>query len=282
MIKKTKDFREYLKKADAGDLNIFEEKHNSINKIKKFGDGIKYLKLVAKQNDKVAQYYLGFYSETKSEALKWYKLSAKQGHIEAQFQLGSLYEFTRPKLFFYWNKLAADKNHTIAPLVVGKCFLDGYGTKQNFKHAVKYFKKFPFLTEMFGNEAQYYLGYCYEKGLGVKNIKLAIQNYKNVINNNDSWVDEEAIENLALIYMNISKFYDPKLAFKLLKKLEFKVLKKVSNSSYESCYNHLGYCYINGIGTKKHSTGDKIFYKNSKTSSYAMSSLGHIYKYKKI
>jgi uncharacterized protein len=77
-----------------------------------------------------------------------------------------------------------------AEYLIGRCYVYGYGVKQDLKEADKWFKK---SVQQGDSDAQYELGICYFKGIGVK------QDYseaKNWIRKAAKQGNEEAIENL--------------------------------------------------------------------------------------
>jgi len=259
---------------------LLDSYYNSdLKKVNEGEKALKYLKLSANQGHENAIFLLGNrYANRFSDwynkrlAIKWLKLSLKLGNFEAQYEIAKLYRFTNPKLFFSCNKRAAENGDLKAPLEVGLCFFYGKGVKKNLNEAVKYFKQFSSLDEWFGKEAEYYLGLCYKNGLGIKkDLKLAIKHYENVIKYSSSF--EGAYSQLTHIYLDEGKYYDPKLAFKML--------RKGCDKGFKDCFTNLGYCYSSGTGTKVNiPQAIKWYQLSSKTNncSNAMFNLGHIFK----
>jgi len=244
----------------------------------------KWFKLSAIQGSASAQLELGriyIYKENK-KATKWLKLSAEQGNVEAQWLLGDLYEYSNPKLYFYWHNKAADQGHNIAQYDVGLCYFKGYGTTQNLEKAFKYFKKYRDLSPKYAAAAKCYLAHCYEFGYGVKkNLKKAVLLYQQLIEDeNNNLIEDKLISSLTEIYMNKGPYYNPVMAFKLL--------KKGCQGKYSWFYHNLAYCYFNGFGVKKNRPlGIKWFELSAKENDLeSMYTLGEIYqnetKYKNV
>lgn len=113
-----------------------------------YKEAVKYFQLAAEQGDARAQYYMGecYYhgygvAEDLEQATAWYVLAEAQEYEPAQSKVG---------VCFY---------------EIGSDYYHGFGGKeQNYEQAAKYFQS----AANRGNaEAQYRLGYCYDKGLGV-------------------------------------------------------------------------------------------------------------------
>ena len=70
------------------------------------------------------------------------KLSAFDGNIGSQFKLGIIYKFGANKDLlesYYWMKMAAKNNHSLASQYVGRAHLYGLGTSKNIDLAKKWF-----------------------------------------------------------------------------------------------------------------------------------------------
>ena len=61
-----------------------------------------------------------------------------------------------------WFEFAAEKDDSDAQYMLGKCYENGYGIKQSYTDAIKWYSKSLTLDAMFS------LGNCYRYGKGVK------------------------------------------------------------------------------------------------------------------
>ena len=136
------------------------------------------LSFLAKENDSVAQYYLGnMYDEGKgkpkdlSEAVKWYRKSAEQGHTKAQYCLGVMYYYGHGILKDYaeavrWYRKSADQGHMSAQNRLGYSYETGEGVSKDYVEALKWYRK---AVDQGSAVAHNNVGEIYKKGgYGVK------------------------------------------------------------------------------------------------------------------
>ena len=127
-------------------------------------------------------------AEDKGKAYYFYKTEADNGKAEAQYMLGEYYwngyaTIRKDMISAYsWYYKAAEQKYPSALVKAGVCCLIGYGTKTDYYKAFKLLKD----SEDFGEESGfYYLGICYEGGLGVeKSHKKAFEFYSRSESNN--------------------------------------------------------------------------------------------------
>ncbi|SOS48753.1 conserved exported hypothetical protein [Tenacibaculum dicentrarchi] len=132
------------------------------------------------------------------EAFKLIKASAKQGNAIAATDLGILYKNGKGCKLNYnkarkWLKKGHDLGNNKATYSLGYLYLKGFGNiNQDYKKAVKWFKKSNY------SMAKYWLGICYYHGYGVKkNIVKAKEllnidlNETSIKNSNNSIVKNE-------------------------------------------------------------------------------------------
>lgn len=110
----------------------------------------------ADEGDAESQYELGrqlmpgtdygaFWRNTK-ECIKYYEMAARQGVVDAMFNLASTYEYGWSDLEpdvekeFYWRKRAADAGDIEALYLVGKMYIEGKGTYEDFEAGLHYLK----------------------------------------------------------------------------------------------------------------------------------------------
>ncbi len=126
---------------------------------------------VKETNDPLAQFLLGkVYAELSNEkkAFKLIKLAAKQGLAEAQAELGIYYKYgfgcnQNFRKAVKWFKKANKSGSNLATYALGYIYYKGFGdVQQNYRKAVKWFKKSNYPM------AKYWLGVCYKNGYGVR------------------------------------------------------------------------------------------------------------------
>lgn len=110
----------------------------------------------AEEGDAEAQYELGrrlmpgtdygaFKRNTK-ESIKYYEMAAEQGVVDAMFNLANTYQYGWSDLEpdaekeFYWRKKAADAEDAEAAYMVGKMYIEGNGTYEDFDEGLSYLK----------------------------------------------------------------------------------------------------------------------------------------------
>ena len=106
----------------------------------------------------------------KAEAVKWYRTAARCGSSDAMFELSKCYTFgigvrrnrtTASK----WLRNAAESGHVKAMCQLGNNCLFEYGNEYNPRKAVRLFQK---AAEKGDSWGMFYLGECYEDGIGIK------------------------------------------------------------------------------------------------------------------
>ena len=129
---------------------------------------ISFMKLAAESGDALAQNRLGLcyhcgdgVRKDDSEAAKWYWKAAEQGLVVAQCNLGLLfYENKRYSEAAPLLRKAAEQNNNNAQYWIGVCYERGYGVNKNINEAMKWFQK---SAEQGNLGAQYKLGALYEE-----------------------------------------------------------------------------------------------------------------------
>lgn len=130
-----------------------------------------------------------------------------------------------------------EPNNPTAQNYLGLLYLEGREVKKNEKEAFKLFKK---SAEAGNIDAIYNLGYLYAVGKGVK------KNWEEAYKLLKKAADEGSIlgminfAELNLVNYNYSNFY--------------KYYKMAADNGSVYAMNNLGYCLLNGIGTKKNKT----------------------------
>lgn len=174
---------------------------------------LKLFKRAAKLGNAAAQYNIGmayacgYYGLTadKDKAIYWLKKSAKGENPMACVQMGLYYfytvatEFAYKKAFELFDE-AYNLGEEQAIINIGLCYLQGKGTKENKKEAVKCFKK---AAEKQNSGVAYHnLGICYENGFGVrKDYKKAIDMYGKAVENGE----KAGLEKIKNIYVKRGK-----------------------------------------------------------------------------
>lgn len=174
------DALERLAEAYLGD-NLGLEKDEKV--------ALSLFKKAAKLGNADAQYNLGmayacgYYGlmADREKAIFWLKKSAKGENPMACLQLGLYYFYTiktekayKKAFELFTNAFHLGEKEAI--INIGMCYLQGNGTKENKKEAVKCFKV---AANKFKSSLGYYnLGICYENGFGVtQDYKKAIEMY---------------------------------------------------------------------------------------------------------
>ncbi|GBC06913.1 hypothetical protein RclHR1_07130012 [Rhizophagus clarus] len=128
---------------------------------------------------------------------------------------------------------AAEKDHLLAQYYVGKCYESGIGTEKNEDLAFKYFEKF---VNKDYSTRKLIDNQCSNVDIK-KGLKLAAHWYERAVHNGS----EIAMCNLGLLYINGNNV-DKEKAFGLF--------KKSAEGRYPGGIAMLGYCYYHGIGTE--------------------------------
>lgn len=139
---------------------------------------IKYLKKAAKKKQAESCYILGGYyqfgkyvDKNEQKSLKLYRESAKQGYAPAQKKLGDIYRQgllgngESPKESFNWYLKAAEQGNSSAQFYVGYYYSSGYGVKKDVNLAFEWYSK---AAEQNNPAALNNLAICYEYGKGTE------------------------------------------------------------------------------------------------------------------
>ncbi|GES98825.1 kinase-like domain-containing protein [Rhizophagus clarus] len=251
-----------------------------------------YFQKAAKNGNKLAQYNLGNcykngkgVEQNKRKAFKLYQKSAEQGYKDSQFELGYCYsegigtDINKTKAFELY-KIAAKKEHIIAQCILGIIYESGECTKIDLEKAIYWYKKaaenghgafklYLKSTEQGYLDAQFQLGYCYDKGIGTDVVKIrAFELYKMA-------AEKEHI--VAQINLG-SLFEHGKGTEKNLERAVYWYNKAAENGHEIAQYN-LGRCYQFGRGVEKDEVQAFEYYKKSADQEYlnAQYQLVHCY-----
>ena len=110
------------------------------------------------------------------EAVKHFEVAANLDHSMAQVSLGRCYKlgegvYQNDRLAFEWFSKASRQDNPIAWVHLGACYADGIFVAQDYQKAVSWFRKAADRNQEVG---QAFLAVCYENGLGVaKNLSQA-------------------------------------------------------------------------------------------------------------
>ncbi|MDE6195036.1 MAG: hypothetical protein K2M83_13755 [Muribaculaceae bacterium] len=201
------------------------------------------------------------YSTYRSDsAIYYYETAANKGYVPAMNNLGYLYsqysfEEYRNKALFYYIK-AAEAGSAAAYTNLGReYFWGGNLVDYDFNKAVTYLAK---ALELGDNTDETFLmlGYCYEKGLGVRqDYKKAIDIYtqapdrSNIINILGGNVGNFSIPSrLGILFYSIDEVRDYDKAFKYLKAVADQVVREVGETR-GYILRCLSACYRFGRGT---------------------------------
>ena len=226
-------------------------------------------------------YYLGVGLKNETDdksAFKWFKKAADQNHPTASAMVGLFYlngmsgvvpqsneqgyryisnaanqEDEKGLLYLaqcYHFGLAVSKNLTEAEKLyrqllsknedsyqakygIGRIFFD----REEYSSAFAYFIK----AADFDDDAKFYLGLCYEQGLGIEqNIAKAVEQYKKIENDKEGWTQYR----LGLIYFTEDNgFTSPKEAYRM-----FKLSSSCGNPNGTF---YMGICRKYGIGVEE-------------------------------
>lgn len=194
-----------------------------------YGDGVEediqkaveYYTIGANLNSPVCMYNLAYcyYSgegikKDQRKAFSLYKKSAEAGYCPSQEEMGKIYrmglfgENESPKKSFYWYSKAAEQGGDAGQFFMGYFYDKGYGVKKDVNLSFEWYSK---AANQNNPGAFNNLAYCYEHGKGTSiNLKKAICYYEKAANMGN----ETAKKNLAKCYKNgkgVDK--DPQKAF---------------------------------------------------------------------
>lgn len=139
---------------------------------------IKYLKNAAKAKYAISNYVLGdyyqfgkFVDKNEQKSLKLFIDSAKLGYAPAQERLGDIYRkgllgnIESPQKSFNWYLRAAEQGRASAQFYIGYFYASGYGIKKNVKLAFEWYTK---AAKQNNPSALNNLAVCYEYGKGTE------------------------------------------------------------------------------------------------------------------
>ena len=197
----------------------------------------------SKQGHVKAKYCLGScyengkgISKNQDLALALYEESAKLGCSDAQYRLGEIKEKTEPTIAVDWYRMAAAQNDKKAQYRLGFCYEKGLGVEQDFSMAVELYEK---SAKQGYEKAQYHLGLCYENGIGAEQcLSEAFRCYK----------DAEERGHIEATY-RLGFFYENGYSIEQCLREAFRCYEKVCKKHTEAQYR-LGLCYEYGRGTE--------------------------------
>jgi len=196
--------------------------------------------------------------------------AAQSDNSEAQFQIGCLLLNNGENIFssdiFEWFNKAAQQGHTRAQATVGFCYFKGLGVRQNYEEGAKWYRK---AAEKGNAEAQHNLGKCYCEGLGVeKNTQEAILWYRRAAEQGN----QHAQHSLGVVYS---------IGHGVEKNLKEAVFwwHKAAESGEPLAQFSLGISYFKGQGVDKNLQEAVFWYKKAAEQGdvRAQCNLGHCY-----
>lgn len=222
-----------------------------------YGAAFRCFRQAAETGDAYAQYNLGLcyhkgegVEKNLREAKKWYRKAADQGYVYAQYCLAELRHRGEDgekdvSEAMRWYHAAAEQGYEPAKEALrnlenekelsqaddlvskGKTFLDN----QEYHDAVECFR---IAAQMRNAQAMYYLGLCYEKGLGVDKNPLAAQTYYG--------------DALALGYKDAEKAWER--AFRKNEK-KYRQILQYARQGDSRFYIYVGRMYRDGYGVER-------------------------------
>ncbi|GBB87039.1 hypothetical protein RclHR1_01350014 [Rhizophagus clarus] len=192
------------------------------------------------------------------KAFELYKEAAKDGYIWAYNKLGNCYkngigvqkdeikafelykEITEKEDswgYFKYYKKSVVQEYLNAQFRLGYCYDKGIGTEIN---KAKAFELYNIVAKKEVNDAQNNLGHLYMKGeVPEKDSKKAVY-----------WLQKAVKNGNILAYDNLAICYELGIGTEKDKTKAFVLYEKSAEKGYVNAKFHLGYCHINGIGTE--------------------------------
>lgn len=202
----------------------------------------------AQREDARAQYGLGICylngqgtEKDESLAMAWFSRSSKQGFGPASRNMGDIYvarstsdslktDSAKLDSALYWYQMGSAQGDAFSQNYVG----DWRYNKGEYAQAVELYKK---AAAQGNHEAEFSLGYCFEKGHGVeKNVTEALAHYRVAADHNHA----KAFFNMGCVYEEQGK-----------KEEAFKCYQKAADLGNANAKNNLAYCYLDGVGTAR-------------------------------
>ncbi len=211
---------------------------------------IEYLKKAAKLKHAKSCYILGGYfeqgdyvDENEQKSLKLFKESAKLGYVPAQEKLGDIYRQgllgndESPQKSFNWYLKAAEQGRSSAQFYVGYYYASGYGVKKDVNLAFEWYSK---SAEQKNPAALNNLAICYEYGKGSEiDLEKAVHYYEE----SAKLGNITAQKNLAICYRNGTGVEsNPSKVF-------YWTLEAAKKGDIESL-GRISFYYIKGYGTE--------------------------------
>lgn len=164
-----------------------------------------------------------------------------------------------------WQK-AAEQGDAAAQYNLGACYAKGLGVEQSYEEAVKWYRK---AAEQGDAVAQYNLGVCYAKGQGVK------QNYEEAVK---GW-QKAAEQGYAAAQFNMGISYMHGYGVEQSYEEGVKWYWKAAEQGHIAAQFNLGSCYVNGHGVEQsYEEGVKWYWKAAEQGNAdAQSTLGFCY-----
>ena len=204
-----RQFKTMLQRAEEGDANA----QNSVGGAFAMGDGVveddeaayRWLRKAAEQGHAAAQYNLFLLSTQKRDSentleapVKWLQRAANQGVLQAQFRLAEVYRQSRVKhkkrrerAAMYY-AMAAKQGHASAQFYLGWCYDKGVGVTQNESKAARWYLKAAKKGQV---DAQVNLAVNYIDGRGVQKSQAQARR----------WFLRAAQQNSAIAQYNLGK-----------------------------------------------------------------------------
>lgn len=172
------DETELRNKAERGDSNSQLELARILLESNREKEAEEWLIRSAKQDNEMAQTFLGVYyemiCEDYQEAMKWFLKAGEQGNGEALYTVGDFYARGKGvkrdinKAFYYYEK-SAECGYSNGMNMMALAFLYGgiedYIVEKDVYKAADYFR----ISAELGNVAgQRWLGICFLEGIGIK------------------------------------------------------------------------------------------------------------------
>ena len=226
---------------------------------KNHAEAVKWFRKAAEQGHAIAQYNLGLcyanatgVTEDLAEAVKWYLKSAEQGYARAQDGLGVCYYsgagVTKDLAeAVKWYRKAAEQGNEQAVAALKELRLNPSQASLT-PGSTKNYSKLPFdevrkAAEQGNAEAQFYLGFYYEQGVGVGVTKDLAEAAK--------WYRKAAEQGHAIAQYNLGVFYAQGAGVTKDLAEAVKWFRKAAEQGYARAQDNLGVCYYSGAGVTK-------------------------------
>ena len=194
-----------------------------------------------------------YVDKNEEKALSFYKKSGELGYRQAQEKLGEIYRYgllgeeKNPKKSFNWYLKAAEKCSSTAQFYIGYFYSNGYGIKEDERLAVEWYTR---AAEQNNASAINNLAICYENGKGVDvDLKKAVLYY-----------EKAAILGNTTAQKNLANCYKKGIGVNPDAKKYFHwILKAAKNKDLESI-GKIAFYYFIGFGTEKSNEDALVWY----------------------